>query len=295
VNLTQLHYFKTVAEHGKIRSAAEELFISSPALSTSIAGLEQELGVKLFDRQSNRITLNEQGHIFLQCVERIFDDLEDTKLRMQHSLHQDDRILHIAVTTSDIWTPLISGFSKKFPDISLSCTTVKIQQLERNLSSVIYSFIFAEQGDLPHTNMEHIVLFEEHPMVVLSKEHPLAGCSKILLSDLADETFFLPMVGHSMNARLRKMLVDSGCLCKRVYECSDSIARSMVLEGDGVSFCTDRSTRLESAGLCYIPLEVPECNWVQCIFWNKTVPLSPGEKTFKNYVLQMYLESTNDN
>lgn len=66
MELMQLKYFKTVAEAGKISDAAQALFISAPALSTSIARLEKELGVALFDRTNNRIILNRQGQIF--CV-----------------------------------------------------------------------------------------------------------------------------------------------------------------------------------------------------------------------------------
>ena len=72
MELQQLKYFKTVASLGKISDAAEVLFISAPALSTSIARLEKELGMKLFDRASNRITLNAQGQIFLKYVNQIF-------------------------------------------------------------------------------------------------------------------------------------------------------------------------------------------------------------------------------
>lgn len=68
MELLQLKYFKTVAEIGKISDAAQALFISAPALSTSVSRLEKELGVKLFDRTNNRVILNRQGEIFLRYV-----------------------------------------------------------------------------------------------------------------------------------------------------------------------------------------------------------------------------------
>ena len=68
MELQQLKYFKTVAAIGKISEAAEALFISAPALSTSISRLEKELGVQLFDRYAKRIALNAQGEIFLRYV-----------------------------------------------------------------------------------------------------------------------------------------------------------------------------------------------------------------------------------
>ena len=64
MELQQLKYFKAVAEIGKISDAAESLFISAPALSTSISRLEKELGFTLFDRTNNKIVLNQQGRLF---------------------------------------------------------------------------------------------------------------------------------------------------------------------------------------------------------------------------------------
>ena len=75
MELRQLQYFKTVAEMGKISDAAQALFISAPALSTSISRLEKELGMPLFDRTGNKITLNQQGQIFLRYVNQIFSNL----------------------------------------------------------------------------------------------------------------------------------------------------------------------------------------------------------------------------
>lgn len=66
MELLQLKYFKTVAELGKISEAAKALYISTPALSTSISRLEKELGVQLFDRFAKRIELNSQGELFLR-------------------------------------------------------------------------------------------------------------------------------------------------------------------------------------------------------------------------------------
>ena len=76
MELQQLKYFKVVAEKGKISDAAQALFLSTPALSTSISRLEKELGVQLFDRTNNRIILNRQGQIFLRYVNEVLADLD---------------------------------------------------------------------------------------------------------------------------------------------------------------------------------------------------------------------------
>ena len=288
MNLSQLRYFKVVAEHGKIISAAEDLYISSPALSASIASLERELGVQLFDRMSNRIILNEQGQLFLHCVERIFDDLDSTKQEIQRSLQSSIRTLHIAVTTSAVWVPLVSSFVSSYPQIKLSCSTVDIPELRRTLSSPNFSFILAEKDDLPNTNMECIPLFDEHPMVVLPVSNPLAAREVIHPSDLTGQTLYLPTDKQSMNIRVKKMLFASNHISSHLCECSDSIAKGMLLEGQGIAFCTDHYTNLQDARLCYRPFAAPNCRWTQCLFWNSAFPFSPEEEAFKNHVQSLY-------
>lgn len=68
MDLNQLHYFITVAETGNITKAAQKLYITQPALSRAIGRLESELDVKLFDRSTNTLLLNENGRLFLRYV-----------------------------------------------------------------------------------------------------------------------------------------------------------------------------------------------------------------------------------
>ena len=88
---------------GKISDAAQALFISAPALSTSISRLEKELGVQLFDRTNNKIVLNQQGEIFLQGVNRIFATLENTREEMNRSLIRDSMYPSLVLPLPNGW------------------------------------------------------------------------------------------------------------------------------------------------------------------------------------------------
>lgn len=90
MKLSQLQYFKAVAEAGRISLAAKKLFISAPALSIAIANLENELGTKLFERTSNRVVLNEQGKVYLECVNQILADLDKAKTTVRKMDGQTD-------------------------------------------------------------------------------------------------------------------------------------------------------------------------------------------------------------
>ena len=68
MDLLQMKYFATVAQTGNVTRAAELLNIAQPSLSATIARLENDLGVPLFDRRGRRIVLNQFGKSFLQRV-----------------------------------------------------------------------------------------------------------------------------------------------------------------------------------------------------------------------------------
>ena len=65
MNITQIKYVLTVAKCASMRKAASKLFISQPALSLSIAELENELGIVLFKRSNKGIKLTQDGHEFV--------------------------------------------------------------------------------------------------------------------------------------------------------------------------------------------------------------------------------------
>lgn len=71
MELTQLKYFVKVAQTGSFTKAAEELYISQPAVSKAVRNLEDELGVPLFGRVKNSLIINEYGTDVLRCAQDI--------------------------------------------------------------------------------------------------------------------------------------------------------------------------------------------------------------------------------
>lgn len=83
MTLNQLYYFQMVAQYENYRKAAEELFISQPSLSRSIASLEAELGVLLFEKNGRGIHLTKGGRLFLEYTDRIISECEIARNKMR--------------------------------------------------------------------------------------------------------------------------------------------------------------------------------------------------------------------
>ena len=83
MNLNQLYYFQKVAQLQHYHQAAKELNISQPSLSRSIANLEEELGVSLFQKNGRNIELTKYGSIFLEHVNRIIDEIKIAENKMK--------------------------------------------------------------------------------------------------------------------------------------------------------------------------------------------------------------------
>src|SRR5690349_12115287 len=121
MELQQLKYFQTVARLQHFTRAAEELYISQPSLSRSIARLEEELGAPLFDREGRQVRLNRLGQTFLKRVERVFNELEVGQRELQDLIGPEKGLVAVAFlhTVGVRLLPLLlSAFRAEHPNIS---------------------------------------------------------------------------------------------------------------------------------------------------------------------------------
>lgn len=290
MELLQLKYFKTVAELEKISAAAEALYISAPALSTSISRLEKELGVQLFDRYAKRITLNTQGEIFLRYVNQMFDALECGKKKIMQNAFQQKKHIWIATTTSNLWMDLITEFSQACPQYTLSCTNLNLDKLSLGFLSAQYAFVLAAEEDIPASSadeLDSILLFEDRPVVMVHPDHPFAGRSSVDIYELTEQTLFLPMQGTAQYERFVKLFKSNGVAFPNATSCSYQFYRKLVEEQMGIAFSTERAGRFDRSNICYIPIDNICPSWKMKLYWHKR-PLTEDETAFQAFTKEFY-------
>jgi DNA-binding transcriptional LysR family regulator len=293
MELIQLRYFKTTAEIGKISDAAKALFVSAPALSTSISRLEKELGVSLFERTNNRIILNRQGQIFLKYVNRVLTDLECAKTELQQSVMSQGKHVSIASVASTQWVDMVSAFIEQYPESSLMCTSIRRMELANSGLSAQHSFLLAADDDIPMyygEKLESEFLFEDAPVVMVHPSHPLATKDKIDLRELAGETIFLPMKDFPLYDHLVKLFAE----CKLPFPAGNAYShlatQQLVAKQQGIAFATKHTGRAPGVSLRYVPIK-NECKpWVSRLYWRKKHVFTEEELQFKEFIKNYYHE-----
>ncbi len=291
MELQQLKYFKTVANIGKISEAAEALFVSAPALSTSISRLEKELGVRLFDRTNNSIRLNTQGQIFLKYTNQIFSSLDNAKEELSQSMLREGPHISLVSVNSGMWTNLITAFTSKFQSYTLSCTTVSLLRLANEGIPPHHTFFLAYEKDLPpgcSDELDSIFLFQAYPAAMVHKDHPLAIKDIIDIPTLAKERLFLTEPGSPLYLRLTQLFEFHNLPYPAENSYPPAVRQKMVLDNTGISFYSMHPDIVPFPSIRYIPLVDPFQPWNARLYWRKDRPFTEYETAFIDFIVNYY-------
>ncbi len=291
MELLQLKYFKTVAEIGKISAAAEAMFISAPALSTSISRLEKELGMPLFDRTNNSIILNRQGQIFLRHVNQVFAALDCAKVELRQSATPQSHHVSVATYSSHSWADLIPSFSQEHPELSLSLTSMRVTQFTANGLLPQYTFLLANERLIPPSysqEMDSIPLLADHTVVLVDPSHPLAQKKQVTLADLENEHLLLPMQDYAFYELLMRVFAENDYAVPTANSYSSLVCNHMVAQGLGVAFSSLEVARTMHANLHFVPLAAKGADFQMRLYWRKNRSLTPEEVCFLSFVKKFY-------
>lgn len=253
--LYQLEQLLAFAECGTLSGAAEHLHISQPALSRSMQRLEAELQVPLFDRQKNRIELNENGRMAVDYARKIVEQSRDMVGRVQAFDRSQRTILIGSCAPAPLWEipPLLSDL---YPDRTISSEIRENRVLLQGLRDGVYQLII-----LPYPLEEPgIACFkygEEHLFFSLPPAHPLSGSNALYMKDLNGETMLLRnRLGFWRDVTDQKM-PDT-----RFLEQEDVAFEELVKSSALPSFATDVALRREGnpANRVNIPILDDEAN-----------------------------------
>ena len=132
----RLQVFHTVAKRMNFTRAAEELFITQPAVSRHIQELEQQFRTKLFERNGTRVKLTAAGDVLLQFTEQLFTVYRNMEFEMNSLAHKQSGELRIGASTTAaqyLLPPALAAFHKKYRNIHVTLGINNTEQVSKAL------------------------------------------------------------------------------------------------------------------------------------------------------------------
>ncbi|MFP8968311.1 LysR family transcriptional regulator [Pokkaliibacter sp. CJK22405] len=249
-----LHAFIAVAESRSFSQAAERLFLTQPAISKRIAGLEEQLGKRLFDRVGRQIQLTEAGKLLLARSYLLFDMMEDTRRALDNLDGEIAGTLTFA-TSHHIGLhrlpPVLETFAHQYPNVRLD---IRFGESEKAYEGVLkgeFELAIITLAPDPDPRLESISIWDDELRFVCSQHHPLAQAEALTLQQLAEYEAILPDQRTFTRQRLEELLKEHELRLKLGMTTNNlDTIRMLVQIGQGWSLLPSKL----SEGLCLLPL-----------------------------------------
>ena len=249
-SLQQLRYLVAVADTLHFRRAAETVNVTQPTLSTQLRELELRLGVQLVERTRARVVMTPVGTEIAARARRILRevaDIRDLALRAQRPLSGTIRVGVVQSLGSYLLPHLIPDLHDGFPDLRLYVREGLADALIQRLEEGAIDFLFYPLP-LVRADLVTVPLFREPLLVVVPREHRLAGATGIRPEDLRGETILTLEPGHRLYEQVRALAEDYEAVLSHDFEgTSLDTIRQMVAMGLGISLLPALYVRSEVA------------------------------------------------
>lgn len=188
----RLQVFNTVAKRLNFTKAAEELFITQPAVTKHIQEIESHFKVKLFERNGTKIKLTVAGETLLNHTEKIFTIYQNLEFELNELTHQHTGKIRIGASTTVaqyVLPPVLAAFHKKFNNIKVALSINNTEQIEQALESKQVDLGIIE-GRSKNNLFKYTEFVKDELVLVSNINHPLAKKGVIK----PDELFKIPLL-----------------------------------------------------------------------------------------------------
>lgn len=242
LKLSELRIFVAVLEHRSFHKAAEVVHLTQPAVTKAVAGLEEMLGVKLFDRRAHGVEPTVHGLSFAPRAVAVFEELRRAAqdlARVSSGIHGALRIGTLPMPAVPFLPLAVKELTLEQPEVFVSIVEEREAELVDRLRkgdielAILRLSLFDLDEDLHGTP-----LFEEKLCVVAAREHPLASRGRVTWSELLQERWILPPADCIFFEHVQRTLARGGLEMPRaaVESFEISVQYGMVFHAGMLSF-----------------------------------------------------------
>lgn len=290
----QLDYFIAAAKYRNFSRAAEEFYISQPAISHQIKMLERELDTELFVRNTKKVTLTESGALFLEDAKTILESIERAKQKLVLAQQQPSvlRICHLAAATHFFLSDIVNQFHIQYPNVKIRLIRQDAYVISESVSRRDADIYFSIMTDLmKHASLDIEKIQTDSFCLVTRKDHPALQQKVLDFNKLAKEPFlvFYPEHARYLNKQITELCGRLGFhpQITETFDLYENLLQA-VEAGTGISILPYRSRNyMHTNNLAFTLLKGSENNLELAIAWeqeitNPAVPLFL--ELFRNYM-----------
>lgn len=281
-----LRYFLTVVREESITKASEVLHITQPTLSRQLAQMEDEIGVKLFNRGTRKITLTDEGILLRRRAEEILSLVDKTEQELLEQEEQIEGKITIGcgeIQAVQILPQIFSSFSEKYPNVTFDIFTATADLVKEQMDKGLIDVgLLLEPIDIEKYDFIRLPIKEKW-VVLMKPDDPLYKKESVTPKDLANLPLILPRrmrvqnelaswfgdYYKNLNIKFTSNLSTNGAIMV-----SEGLAYSVVIEG-AVPFW-------DSNKIAYKPLS-PALTATSVLAWKRQQPFSPAATKFIEY------------
>ncbi|MEW8013697.1 MAG: LysR family transcriptional regulator [Candidatus Sedimenticola endophacoides] len=289
LTIRQLRVFEAVATHLSFTKAAEELYLSQPAVSMQIKQLEESVGLPLFEKLGKKIHLTEAGrelHHYGRSIFRQLDEMEEV-LESLKGISRGRLEIAVASTVNYFAPRALGAFSKLYPGVRLSLEVTNRQTLVRMLEQNEKDLVL--MGQPPDGLDLEAEPFMDNPLVVIAPpDHHLAGKKRITLKQLSGETFLMREPGSGTRLAMERFFEEHTMeINKGMQMTRNEAIKQAVRAGLGLGIASLHTVELEVQTGRLVILRTEgfplERKWY--VVHRRGKRLSPSAQAFREFLL----------
>jgi DNA-binding transcriptional LysR family regulator len=285
MEIRQLRSFRTVARLLNFNKAAGQLHYAQSSISAQILALEEELGVRLFDRLGRKVQLTEMGVQLLHYTEKILDLVDETHAEVaQDREPQGSLTIRIPESFGVHRLPaVIKDFAPRFPRVKLNFITCTLEGLEKDLRKGVTDLAFLLAETISASDLVAETLGFESVVLTSAPNHPLAAKRSVHSRDLAGETILLSKADCSYRKIFERLLEQEEVReLNKIEFSSVEVLKRCVMAGVGIAVLPEIAVAddLRLRRLVVLPWSEGKIDVALLMLWYNDRWLSPTLKAF---------------
>ncbi len=266
MTLEQLRVFVAVAERQHVTQAARALNLAQSAVSHAIASLEDEFGIRLFNRVGRGIELTEPGRIFVDEARAVLARAAAARLKLSEmgELKRGTLLVHASQTIASYWLPSrLKTFRVRYPLIEVRLAIGNTRQVASSIHDGLADIGFIE-GSITDPDLEAAVVARDRMVLVVSPDHPWTRLQALQPGMLLETDWVLREPGSGTRSEFELALDELGVAptdLRVAMELPSNEAVRAAVEADmgaAVMSASVAAPSLEAGLLHHVPFQLPE-------------------------------------